>query len=67
MPIWLINIIISFALKLGMAFLLKKFPGIPDEIRQIIQEMIDAIKSSPGDKDEIVKNAKVKIKSKLVK
>lgn len=44
MPSWLVTIIINYilplAVKLGIPMLLKKFPNLPPEIQQIIEDLI---------------------------
>jgi hypothetical protein len=44
MPNWLINILIDLALKVGVPYLLKLFPWLPQNLMDIIQNFIDDIK-----------------------
>lgn len=62
MPAWLISLLLSLALKLGLPWLLQKFPWIPAEIAQIIQDLIDKINGLKAEKKELVLNAHKEIK-----
>lgn len=61
MPAWLISIIINVALRLGLLGLARLFPGLPQGVREIIEELIAALQSGVN-KDHAVTQAKVKIK-----
>jgi hypothetical protein len=61
MPAWLLNLLIKLAIDFGLPFLLKKFPWIPGEVKQIIEELLAQIKEANGQKAEV---RRVKVEAK---
>lgn len=45
MPTWLINALVGIAIKIGVPWLVKKFPWIPKEIVDIINELVEQLKN----------------------
>lgn len=64
MPGWLISLLISLVLKLGVPWLLRRFPGLPPGIREILEKLIEDLRQAKADKQELVKKAKQDIKDK---
>lgn len=64
MPIFLINILISLAIKFGLAFFFKRFPGIPEEIKQIIKDLLESLKlaKTKAERAQLKAEAKQKVK-----
>lgn len=65
MPPFLLNIIISFAIKFGLAWLVKRFPGIPQEVIDIIEKLLGGLKSaeSPDEKAMLKRQAMRDVKA----
>lgn len=64
MPVFLLNIIISLAIKFGLAFLFRRFPGIPQEIRDLLSEFLDKLKLAKSAEEKNALKAEVKAKVK---
>ena len=47
MPAWILSMIIPLAIRLGVSFVLKRFPGIPPEVRAILESLQLKLKT-PG-------------------
>lgn len=62
MPFWL-TIIINLALRFGVPWLLKKFPFLPPNIREIIEKLIGDLDVKKAEKKELVAKAKAEIKA----
>ncbi len=62
MPAWLIGWIISIAVKLGLAWLVKRFPNLPPGIVVIIEDLLNNLKNPEVDKKEAKKAARQAIK-----
>lgn len=62
MPIWLWKLIFSIALKLGVPFLLKRFPWVPKEVLQILEELMSDLKLSKATKRTAYSRAKTKMR-----
>lgn len=64
MPVWL-HILVSIALKLGMPWLLKMFPWIPESVIAELQKLIDALsedkKAHRASRANKIRSAKVRI------
>lgn len=52
MPAWLITFLISAAIRLGLAWLVKHFPGLPPEIVKIIEELLQILGDSNASRQE---------------
>ncbi len=52
MPGWLINIIVTIAVKVGLPWVIKKFPGIPQEILAVIVQLIEDL-NNPGKSNSV--------------
>ena len=46
MPAWLIGLLINLAIKFGWAWLVRKFPWLPQEVKDEIQHAVDNIKKA---------------------
>lgn len=57
MPVWMINLLISLAVKWGLPWLLAKFPLLPPWLEQIIEKIIEDLKQENADKKQIIKEA----------
>lgn len=44
MPAWLLQILITIAIKIGVPALLKYFPGVPQQVVDIINQLLDSLK-----------------------
>ena len=64
MPTFILNWIISLAIKFGMAWLLKKFPWLPDYVVKAIEDLLEELKSAKNCKKVAKKKAIAKIKSR---
>lgn len=64
MPGWLINIIVTIAVKVGLPWVIKKFPGIPQEILAVIVQLIEDL-NNPGKSNSISKKVALNRVSKL--
>lgn len=64
MPGWLINIIVTLAVKVGLPWVIKKFPGIPQEIIAIIAQLINDL-SNPEKSNSISKKVALNRVSEL--
>lgn len=62
MPGWLIMILVNLALKFGVPWLLKKFPWLPPNIAEIIEDLVGKVKGAKATKKEAYKEAKRKIR-----
>lgn len=60
MPAWLIKTLIGLAVRFGLPWVLKHFPGIPEAVRKIIEQLLEALAGEPSRerKRELVKQAK---------
>lgn len=58
MPIWLINLLISLAIKLGLPYLMEKFPNLPKSIWDLIAELLKHIH---GAQDKVAEVAKARL------
>lgn len=63
MPAWLITFLLNTALKLGLAWLVKRFPGIPEEVKSALQEFINEVKVHKTSNKIAKKKAAAKIKA----
>lgn len=65
MPVWIIQLLISLAVKFGLPFVLrliaKKFPGVPTELGSIIEELLKNLGKAKEDKKEAVRTAKLRV------
>lgn len=43
LPVWLIDFLISLALRFGIPWLLLQFPWLPKNLQAILQELVDKI------------------------
>jgi hypothetical protein len=59
---WLISLIISFALRFGLAWLVKRFPWLPPGVVEILEELLTNLKMKKMEKKQAVREAKAKIK-----
>lgn len=62
MPAWLIQIIVTLAIKFGIPFILKRFPGIPPEVIKIIEDLISKLTQHSEQKSIIVGQAKADLR-----
>lgn len=62
MPVWLINILISLAIKFGVPWLMAKFPLISPAVQQIIDGLLSDLQSHSQQKAQIVSGAKEQIR-----
>lgn len=60
MPVWLIQILITLAIKFGLPWILKKFPSIPPEVIKIIEELIQKLEGHKEEQKALVAEAKKK-------
>lgn len=60
MPTRLVNLIVNLAINVGLHSLIKKFPGMPQEIILIIENLIEALKNATTkeERKELKKSAK---------
>lgn len=63
MPAWIINIIITLAVRFGLPWLLKLLPWLPAEAERVIEELLENLKIHRAEKKEVVSAAKEKIKT----
>lgn len=61
MPAWLIQILVGIALRFGIPYLLKKFPWLPQNLKEIIEQLIAEITEGK----QKIKTAKTSAKRKL--
>lgn len=61
MPAWLIQLIITLAVKFGLPWILKKFPGIPPEVMKVIEELLGNLATHKEEKAKLVAEAKEKV------
>jgi hypothetical protein len=61
MPAWLISLLVSLAVKLGVPWLLRRFPGLPAWLVEILEELLGKLKDAKQDKHDAVREAKEKI------
>jgi hypothetical protein len=47
MPAWLISLLVSLAVKVGVPILIKKLPWIPKEVVDIITKLIEDLEKAP--------------------
>jgi len=64
MPGWLINIIVTIAVKVGLPWVIKKFPGIPQEILAVIVQLIEDL-NNPGKSNSVSRKVALSRVSKL--
>lgn len=64
MPGFLLSIIINLAIKFGLAFIFKRFPGIPEEIKEMIREFLEALKGAKTKEEKAALKAEVQAKVK---
>ncbi len=62
MPFWLV-ILINMALRFGVPWLLKRFPFLPPNIREIIEKLIGDLDVKKAEKRDLVAKAKADIKA----
>lgn len=55
MPAWLISLLVSLAFKIGMPLLLKRFPGIPQWVVDIILKLETNMAQSHPDTHPVLK------------
>lgn len=61
MPAWIIQLIVSLAVRLGLPWVLKRFPFIPAEVQKIIEELVKNLTEHKSEKKVLVSKAKQKI------
>ncbi len=61
MPAWIIQLIVTLAVRLGLPWVLKKFPGIPAEVQKVIEELLENLTQHKSEKKVLVSEAKKKI------
>jgi hypothetical protein len=64
MPGWILSLIISFALRLGLAWLIKRFPNLPPEILDLLEDLISK-KQDPRLSTEEKKQAEAETRKKI--
>lgn len=59
MPVWLIELLISLALKFGLPYLIKAFPSLPKEVWEVVETILKAVQSAenPQDKAKEIRTA----------
>lgn len=67
MPAFLLDLLISLALKFGVPWLLSKFPFLPSNLKDILQQLIDDVKKSKDEHKEAVADARSEAKSRIKK
>ncbi len=65
MPVWLINLLVSLAIKVGLPYLLKAFPWIPQEVMAIINKLIEDLKDPKLSNSVSRKKALAKVRKQL--
>ena len=63
MPTWLINLFVTIAIKIGVPWLIKKFPWIPSNVVDVINELIDELKKPEVSNSVAKKQAIRKVKA----
>ena len=56
MPSWLLNLLVSLAIKVGMPYLLKYLPWIPQEVMVIIEKLLNDLQK-PDTSNSMAKKA----------
>lgn len=59
MPTWLINALVVIAVKIGMPWLIQKFPWIPKEIVDVINQLVEQLKN-PNVSNSVAKKIALK-------
>lgn len=61
-PAWMISFLIQAAVKFGLAWAIKQFPGLPAEVIKIIEDFLEEIKKPHVSNSSAKKTAIAKIK-----
>lgn len=61
MPAFLIQMLVSLVLRFGMAWLLKRFPGIPDEVKQIVEETAGELSKHKEARRKTLRRARARV------
>jgi len=59
MPTWLINVLVTAAVKIGVPWLIQKFPWIPKEVVEIINQLVEQLKN-PNVSNSVAKKTALK-------
>lgn len=62
MPTWLINIIVTLAVKVGLPWVVQKFPKMPQEIIDIISQLLEQLKNPTVSNSVAKKQALTRVK-----
>lgn len=63
MPAWLIQIIVTLAIKFGVPYIVKLFPKIPDQVIDIIDTLLEQLKDPNVSDSSAKKTALYSIKA----
>lgn len=61
MPFW-VSILVTLALKFGLPWLLKRFPWIPVEVREIVEDAVKKVNELKRAKEEAIQGARERAK-----
>lgn len=61
MPNWIINMLVNLAVKIGLPWLMKKFPGLPSEVWALIEGILSYIHAA-DDKSQALAQVKAAVK-----
>jgi len=67
MPAWLIQLLVSLAIKFGIPWLVTKLPWIPTEVVSIINELLENLKDPKVSDSAAKKMAKAQIRAAVNK
>ena len=65
MPAWLIQLLISLAIKIGLPALIKYIPQIPSEVVQIIEELLNNLKKPDVSNSAAKKTAQLRVREAM--
>ena len=63
MPSWLINALVSIAIKVGLPWVIQNFPGIPQQVIDIINELLKNLQDPSQSNSAAKKQALAAVKA----
>lgn len=63
MPAFLINLLITLAIRFGIPLILRRFPGLPAGVKEILEEFLESLKVNRRDRKAAEERAKARLKN----
>lgn len=63
MPPFLINLLITLAIRFGLPFILRKFPGLPAGVKEMLEEFLESLKVNRRDRRAAEERLKTRLKT----